>query len=127
MQNNTSLHTNGGRDAQSNNYLSPNPGERLATPPLYQGEADTDQTVVVCGAGGIIGGHLVADLLRQGYNTVRAVDITPTSTDTSIRRAPACTTQRSRTRAKWSPLRRRTPTRMALPGNGYRGEKLFSE
>src|SRR5690242_16096635 len=32
--------------------------------------------IVVCGAGGFIGGHLVADLLRQG-KTVRAVDIKP--------------------------------------------------
>lgn len=31
---------------------------------------------VVCGAGGFIGGHLVADLLRQGA-TVRGVDIKP--------------------------------------------------
>jgi nucleoside-diphosphate-sugar epimerase len=33
-------------------------------------------TIVVCGAGGFIGGHLVADLLRQGKK-VRAVDIKP--------------------------------------------------
>jgi GDP-D-mannose 3', 5'-epimerase len=33
--------------------------------------------VVVCGAGGFIGGHLVADLLREGAR-VRAVDIKPT-------------------------------------------------
>jgi len=32
---------------------------------------------VVCGAGGFIGGHLVADLLRQGYTNLRAVDIKP--------------------------------------------------
>ncbi|MFN2507159.1 MAG: NAD-dependent epimerase/dehydratase family protein [Chthoniobacterales bacterium] len=32
--------------------------------------------ILVCGAGGFIGGHLVADLRRQG-NTVRAVDIKP--------------------------------------------------
>jgi GDP-D-mannose 3', 5'-epimerase len=32
--------------------------------------------VVVCGAGGFIGGHLVADLLREG-NRVRAVDVKP--------------------------------------------------
>ena len=31
---------------------------------------------VVCGAGGFIGGHLVADLLRQG-ESVRAVDVKP--------------------------------------------------
>jgi GDP-D-mannose 3',5'-epimerase len=33
--------------------------------------------VVVGGAGGFIGGHLVADLLRQGYTRIRAVDIKP--------------------------------------------------
>jgi GDP-D-mannose 3',5'-epimerase len=32
--------------------------------------------VVVCGAGGFIGGHLVADLLRQGKK-VRAIDVKP--------------------------------------------------
>ena len=34
--------------------------------------------VVVCGAGGFIGGHLVADLLREGRARVRAVDVKPT-------------------------------------------------
>lgn len=33
------------------------------------------QKVVICGAGGFIGGHLVADLIRKGYNNIRAVDI----------------------------------------------------
>jgi GDP-D-mannose 3',5'-epimerase len=33
--------------------------------------------VLVTGAGGFIGGHLVADLLRAGCNHVRAVDIKP--------------------------------------------------
>ena len=33
-------------------------------------------TIVVCGTGGFIGGHLVADLLRQGKK-VRAVDVKP--------------------------------------------------
>jgi GDP-D-mannose 3',5'-epimerase len=33
--------------------------------------------VVVCGAGGFIGGHLVADLLRDGRTQVRAVDVKP--------------------------------------------------
>ena len=36
-----------------------------------------DNLIVVCGAGGFIGGHLVADLLRQGFSRVRAVDIKP--------------------------------------------------
>src|SRR5881394_1450785 len=34
--------------------------------------------VVVCGGGGFIGGHLVADLRRQGAKDIRAVDIKPT-------------------------------------------------
>jgi len=33
--------------------------------------------VLVCGAGGFIGGHLVADLRKQGVKTIRAVDIKP--------------------------------------------------
>jgi nucleoside-diphosphate-sugar epimerase len=37
----------------------------------------THDKFVVCGAGGFIGGHLVADLLRRGYTDVRAVDIKP--------------------------------------------------
>lgn len=36
-----------------------------------------DKLIVVCGAGGFIGGHLVGDLLRQGYTRIRAVDIKP--------------------------------------------------
>ena len=35
------------------------------------------QTAVVCGAGGFIGGHLVKDLLANGVNVVRAVDVKP--------------------------------------------------
>jgi nucleoside-diphosphate-sugar epimerase len=39
---------------------------------------DTAQrTALVAGAGGFIGGHLVADLLRDGCTAVRAVDIRP--------------------------------------------------
>jgi nucleoside-diphosphate-sugar epimerase len=34
-------------------------------------------SVVVCGGGGFIGGHLVGDLLRRGYKHVRCVDIKP--------------------------------------------------
>ena len=37
----------------------------------------TQKKIVVCGAGGFIGGHLVADLLRQGETNLRAVDIKP--------------------------------------------------
>ncbi len=36
-----------------------------------------DDLIVVTGAGGFIGGHLVADLLRQGQRKIRAVDIKP--------------------------------------------------
>src|SRR6476660_7670789 len=37
----------------------------------------SDDLVVVCGAGGFIGGHLVADLLRQGRRRIRAIDVKP--------------------------------------------------
>jgi GDP-D-mannose 3', 5'-epimerase len=36
-----------------------------------------DHVIVVAGGGGFIGGHLVADLRRQGFTNVRAVDIKP--------------------------------------------------
>jgi len=36
-----------------------------------------NELVVVAGAGGFIGGSLVADLRRQGYRRIRAVDIKP--------------------------------------------------
>ncbi len=35
--------------------------------------------VVVCGGGGFIGGHLIADLRRQGYTDIRSVDVKPFS------------------------------------------------
>jgi len=38
---------------------------------------DTGGLVVVCGAGGFIGGHLVGDLLRLGHSRIRAVDVKP--------------------------------------------------
>jgi nucleoside-diphosphate-sugar epimerase len=40
-------------------------------------QTERDDLVVVCGAGGFIGGHLVAHLLGQGHKRVRAVDIKP--------------------------------------------------
>ena len=36
-----------------------------------------DEKIVVCGAGGFIGGHLVKHLADQGLNVVRAVDVKP--------------------------------------------------
>lgn len=35
------------------------------------------EKILVCGGGGFIGGHLVADLLKQGHRDIRAVDIKP--------------------------------------------------
>src|SRR5688572_11309818 len=35
------------------------------------------ETIVVCGGGGFIGGHLVADLLREGHTNIRSVDVKP--------------------------------------------------
>ncbi len=40
---------------------------------------DKDLGIVVCGGGGFIGGHLVADLRRQGFTRLRSVDIKPLS------------------------------------------------
>jgi GDP-D-mannose 3',5'-epimerase len=39
----------------------------------------TNKKIVVCGAGGFIGGHLVEKLTQQGLNVVRAVDVKPGS------------------------------------------------
>jgi nucleoside-diphosphate-sugar epimerase len=40
-------------------------------------ELDRSKQVVVTGAGGFIGGHLVRELLERGFERVRAVDIKP--------------------------------------------------
>ena len=37
----------------------------------------TDEQVVVCGAGGFIGGHLVKSLIDDGVEVIRAIDIKP--------------------------------------------------
>ena len=36
-----------------------------------------DALIMVAGAGGFIGGHLVADLVHRGFTNIRAVDIKP--------------------------------------------------
>ena len=36
-----------------------------------------DDLILVAGAGGFIGGHFVADLVRRGHTNVRAVDAKP--------------------------------------------------
>jgi nucleoside-diphosphate-sugar epimerase len=33
--------------------------------------------ILICGGGGFIGGHMVGDLLRQGYTNIRSVDLKP--------------------------------------------------
>jgi nucleoside-diphosphate-sugar epimerase len=38
---------------------------------------NTDPSILVAGAGGFIGGHLVADLLQKGHPRIRAVDLKP--------------------------------------------------
>lgn len=38
---------------------------------------DKDDVILVTGAGGFIGGHLIADLIQQGYRKIRGVDIKP--------------------------------------------------
>src|SRR6185312_3994128 len=42
-------------------------------------QTDRNDLIVVCGAGGFIGGHLVADLRGQGHRRIRAVDVKPFS------------------------------------------------
>jgi GDP-D-mannose 3', 5'-epimerase len=37
----------------------------------------SSEKIVICGAGGFIGGHLVSDLLHKGHSNIRAVDQKP--------------------------------------------------
>ena len=69
-----------------------------------------DDLVVVAGAGGFIGGHLVADLQRPGYRRLRAVDIKPLESGISSSRT---STIASSTCGVATPARRRC----AAPGS----------
>jgi len=40
-------------------------------------EMDRSKRVLVTGGGGFIGGHLVAELQRRGFESIRAVDLKP--------------------------------------------------
>src|SRR5262249_17359969 len=44
---------------------------------MTESRGDTNAFILVGGAGGFIGGHLVADLRRQGHTRLRAVDVKP--------------------------------------------------
>ncbi len=44
---------------------------------LNHEEHDTSRSIVICGGGGFIGGHLVGDLLEKGYRHIRCVDVKP--------------------------------------------------
>jgi GDP-D-mannose 3',5'-epimerase len=46
---------------------------------MIRRKMDPDKLVVVTGGGGFIGGHLVGDLRRQGYQHIRAIDRKPLS------------------------------------------------
>jgi GDP-D-mannose 3',5'-epimerase len=40
-------------------------------------QLDKESTILVTGAGGFIGGHLMAELIRSGHQSVRGVDVKP--------------------------------------------------
>ena len=41
---------------------------------------EKNDKILICGAGGFIGGHLVAYLNKHGFNNIRAVDFKPLET-----------------------------------------------
>jgi len=55
--------------------LNDGPAQRWSPP----SKIFMSQRILVCGAGGFIGGHLIADLRRQGFTQLRAVDQKPLS------------------------------------------------
>src|SRR5581483_642284 len=52
-------------------------GVRADAPPSLESQPVKNDLVVVAGAGGFIGGHLVDSLLKNGHTRVRAVDQKP--------------------------------------------------
>ena len=49
----------------------------MPTPDPFPLPFAPDERIVVCGGGGFIGGHLLADLRRRGYTKLRSVDVKP--------------------------------------------------
>jgi GDP-D-mannose 3', 5'-epimerase len=72
-------------------------------------ELDRDKLVVVTGAGGFIGGHLVGELRRRGFDSIRAVDIKP----------PARWYQQHAVEQQVSDLREKEACYAAAEGAGY--------
>jgi nucleoside-diphosphate-sugar epimerase len=72
-------------------------------------ELDRDKLVVVTGAGGFIGGHLVGELRRRGFDSIRAVDI----------KAPARWYQEHAVEQQVSDLREKEACYAAVEGAGY--------
>src|SRR5690349_1520985 len=111
----------------------------------------SDGVIVVTGAGGFIGGWLVADLLSKGFRRVRAVDLKPpaewfqrftdaenitadllmAAREARVRRyffsSSACVyAAEKQVSAEVTPLREEDAY-PAMPEDGYGWEKLFSE
>jgi GDP-D-mannose 3',5'-epimerase len=70
---------------------------------------DREKLVVVTGAGGFIGGHLVGELRRRGFDAIRAVDIKP----------PARWYQQHPVEQQISDLREKDACYAAVEGAGY--------